>query len=767
MDLGFRSQPAQQAQILYPSRPQPPKAPILASSHNVTVAYDPSRRQSITQFSIYPTVANPTTFIYEQSTTSKSDTVSSSDSESTTMTFSPATSFDSTIALKSPGGPELFERRFDAAPRRDSFSLRDRNHPSVPRQDPQFAPSESDADELDRIAQVNAQYNSVSSASYYTSSADTIRGEDVHSSSVPHLLESRGSQGSQARNIPQPTYSNSFVNHSPEELHSSVSVPYTGNGGHAPSFLPHSDVDRRVSQNPPYQQSDSTSSTTTEETQSWDSESTQRPSPTLTRQTGPSVPASAYPQAGYHISRPPGSRDYPSPESSHSRPSDHRQAADNLPTSAQSAPLSRQRSSYAEHRTSVVGSWPETNISPSTYESRNHVEFPPLSDTRRHEEYRRDAHYDHSPIPPSSTESVRVYSQLASESRRQQESAIRQYEEPVARRSTDQGRANSGISHRDSTFLRGRVLSTSYNGAPSNHSPPRPGRSSGDSRRDSRVPPNNVPEGQSSTSRRQDSRSLDLVQASSPTSHSPTTRRSSVMFAAAPSRPELPPLDMQAISGSERSGDRQRARTSSVSYQARPVDMQRQRSSDVPAPDPHHDQNRRPRHPDVVGVRNSAYEPEARSQGRYSARLSMSYPAPSGGQRPSPSQATPTDTRARPPFPEPRVAAPEPHRRLSDGDRPSTDVPVYPRSATPYERASGSSRNAGVVAFPSAYRPPHFHNEHLRRFSDGDQSMPPRLLTSGRNSAPIGRSVRWMDNLVCPSPVIANQRKKGWFNRRG
>lgn len=662
------------------------------------------------------------------------------------MSFSPARSIDSTMALKSPVDPGSFERRFDErtptpTPRRDSFSLRDRNHPSVPRQDPQFAPSESDADELDRIAQLNAQYNSVSSASYYTSSTDTTRGEDRHSSSVPHLLDSRGSQ---ARNVPQPTYSNSFVNHSPEELQSPLNVQYTGNRGHAPPFFfSDSDVDRRVSQNPPHQHSDSSSSTT--ETQSWDSESTQRPSPTLTRQTGPSVPVSAYPQAGYH----------------------HRQAADNLPAPAQTAPLSRQRSSYAEHRTSVVGPWPETNISPSTYDSRNRVEFPPLSDSRQQEEYRRDAHYNHSPIPPSSTESVRVYSQLASDGRRHHDSAIRQYEEPVARRGTDQGRANSGISHRDSTFLRERVLSTSYNGAPSNHSPTHPGRSSGDSRRDSHVTSNDMPS-QSSASRRNDSRSLDLGQGSSPTSNSPTTRRSSVMFAAAPSRPALPPLDMQAISGNGGSGDRQRTRTNSVSYQARPVDLQRQRSSDVadPALDPHHDQNRRPRHPDVGGVRNSAYEPEARSQGRYSARLSMSYPAPSPGQRPSPSQATPIDTRARPPFPVPRVAAPEPHRRLSDGDRPSTDTPVYPRSATPYERSSGSSRNA-VVAAPSAYHPPLTHIEHLRRFSDGDQTIPPRLLNSGRNSAPIGRSVRWMDNLICPSPIIATQRKKGWFNRRG
>ncbi|TFK70702.1 hypothetical protein BDN72DRAFT_736514, partial [Pluteus cervinus] len=30
-----------------------------------------------------------------------------------------------------------------------------------------------------------------------------------------------------------------------------------------------------------------------------------------------------------------------------------------------------------------------------------------------------------------------------------------------------------------------------------------------------------------------------------------------------------------------------------------------------------------------------------------------------------------------------------------------------------------------------------------------------------------GRNVRWNDNLICPSPVFSNQRRKGWWNRRG
>ena len=55
-----------------------------------------------------------------------------------------------------------------------------------------------------------------------------------------------------------------------------------------------------------------------------------------------------------------------------------------------------------------------------------------------------------------------------------------------------------------------------------------------------------------------------------------------------------------------------------------------------------------------------------------------------------------------------------------------------------------------------------------RRYSDGDQNPPPKPVeSSGRSSAPLIRSVRWTENLVCPSPVPTSQRRKGWFNRRG
>ncbi|KAF8970330.1 hypothetical protein BDZ97DRAFT_1652631 [Flammula alnicola] len=57
--------------------------------------------------------------------------------------------------------------------------------------------------------------------------------------------------------------------------------------------------------------------------------------------------------------------------------------------------------------------------------------------------------------------------------------------------------------------------------------------------------------------------------------------------------------------------------------------------------------------------------------------------------------------------------------------------------------------------------------EPQRRNSDGDQNPPLRLSLSGRSSAPLLRSVRWNENLICPSPIPPSQRRKGWFNRRG
>ncbi|KAI6158103.1 hypothetical protein BKA82DRAFT_4066754 [Pisolithus tinctorius] len=54
-----------------------------------------------------------------------------------------------------------------------------------------------------------------------------------------------------------------------------------------------------------------------------------------------------------------------------------------------------------------------------------------------------------------------------------------------------------------------------------------------------------------------------------------------------------------------------------------------------------------------------------------------------------------------------------------------------------------------------------------RRKSEGGKPHvhEPRRIRS--QTAPAPRSVRWCENLICPSPVLPSQRRKGWFNRRG
>lgn len=67
------------------------------------------------------------------------------------------------------------------------------------------------------------------------------------------------------------------------------------------------------------------------------------------------------------------------------------------------------------------------------------------------------------------------------------------------------------------------------------------------------------------------------------------------------------------------------------------------------------------------------------------------------------------------------------------------------------------------------------HQVSRRRGSDGNQTInmpsvsmnPPFLEHLRSSSAPPARSVRWNENLICPSPILASQRRQGWFNRRG
>lgn len=118
----------------------------------------------------------------------------------------------------------------------------------------------------------------------------------------------------------------------------------------------------------------------------------------------------------------------------------------------------------------------------------------------------------------------------------------------------------------------------------------------------------------------------------------------------------------------------------------------------------------------------------------------------------------------------------EPRRRQSDGERPYTSSGVAPGSnLDPYDSryeplfsssSSSSSTNSNPPRSTNPIHPP--FPEPQRRYSDGDQQVSTgRPKLTGRNSSPLVRSVRWTDNLIAPSPILANQRRKGWFNRRG
>ena len=110
-----------------------------------------------------------------------------------------------------------------------------------------------------------------------------------------------------------------------------------------------------------------------------------------------------------------------------------------------------------------------------------------------------------------------------------------------------------------------------------------------------------------------------------------------------------------------------------------------------------------------------------------------------------------------------------PSRRYSDDDRSLSSNGSYSGRRDPTTPTS-----ATVNQSYSSYTAP----EPQRRYSDGDvPPQPPFFQTDavtrqpsmggGRRTMPNPRTVRWDDNLICPSPVLASQRREGWFNRRG
>ncbi|KAK0206399.1 hypothetical protein DFS33DRAFT_586730 [Desarmillaria ectypa] len=90
---------------------------------------------------------------------------------------------------------------------------------------------------------------------------------------------------------------------------------------------------------------------------------------------------------------------------------------------------------------------------------------------------------------------------------------------------------------------------------------------------------------------------------------------------------------------------------------------------------------------------------------------------------------------------------PKPPRRYSEGEDPAT----VPSSSGP----TRDRKDSGTSVF--------------RRRSDGDQVPPHSAFNPIRlaSNAGAARSVRWNQNLICPSPIWPEHRRKGWFNRRG
>lgn len=109
----------------------------------------------------------------------------------------------------------------------------------------------------------------------------------------------------------------------------------------------------------------------------------------------------------------------------------------------------------------------------------------------------------------------------------------------------------------------------------------------------------------------------------------------------------------------------------------------------------------------------------------------------------------------------------------------SASPPPLTRSSSLKSSGSAGSSSHGTVPPPPGLNthweygqtiditaePP--YRQPNRRNSDGDQGqiMPPRPRRS--STVPPPRSVRWCEELVCPSPILPSQRRKGWFNRRG
>ncbi|KAI0336585.1 hypothetical protein GY45DRAFT_1290305 [Cubamyces sp. BRFM 1775] len=138
-------------------------------------------------------------------------------------------------------------------------------------------------------------------------------------------------------------------------------------------------------------------------------------------------------------------------------------------------------------------------------------------------------------------------------------------------------------------------------------------------------------------------------------------------------------------------------------------------------------------------------------RGPAATTLSSSPPAPSAAN------PSPTSTAAR--AQQQQASGSPPQITRTNSIRPSTSppqAPAFPRNGEP------SMPSAAQTTAPPP--PPQRRNSQQTSSPNGSptQAGVPVAVT-----ATTKRSVRWTDELICPSPVPLENRRRGWFNRRG
>ena len=116
--------------------------------------------------------------------------------------------------------------------------------------------------------------------------------------------------------------------------------------------------------------------------------------------------------------------------------------------------------------------------------------------------------------------------------------------------------------------------------------------------------------------------------------------------------------------------------------------------------------------------------------------------------------------------------------------QPDADIPTLPPQLTrsgSQKSVTSSGSGSYAVPPPPGLPPPtwehpstttsvaeeEIYTRARRRNTDGDNPHVHHARRARSQTTPVPRSVRWCENLVCPSPILPHQRRKGWFNRRG